>query len=365
MKITFVLPTPGMSGGIRVAAIYAQLLQQRGHEVFVVAAPPRSPTLREQVRSLRQGKGWIRRPKRQPSHLDDLGVPYHLIDRARPIGDRDVPDADVVISTWWETTEWVNALSPARGRKVYFIQHYEMFDYLPKDRVAATYHLPLQKITIAQWIADVIATEYGDRAVTVVPNAIDPKQFYAPSRDKQAVPTVGVMYSTATWKGCDISLKAVELAQQQIPNLKLLAFAHETVSPNLPLPKNAEFFHRPSPSKLREIYAQCDGWLFGSRYEGFGLPILEAMACRTPVIGTPSGAAPDLLQDGTGYLLQSHDPEEMAAAIAHLCNLSSEAWRSLSDRAYQKATCYTWEDATDLFEAALNNQSSGFSGSLN
>jgi hypothetical protein len=47
-----------------------------------------------------------------------------------------------VIATWWETAEWVDRLSVSKGKKVYFIQHYEAFDYLPKERVEATWRLP-------------------------------------------------------------------------------------------------------------------------------------------------------------------------------------------------------------------------------
>jgi glycosyltransferase involved in cell wall biosynthesis len=105
---------------------------------------------------------------------------------------------------------------------------------------------------------------------------------------------------------------------------------------------------------IKEIYAQCDAWLFGSRTEGFGLPILEAMACRTPVIGTPTGAAPDLLAPGGGILVKPEDPQDMARAIEQICRMPDEEWRIRSRLAYTKAISYTWDDATDLFEVALN-----------
>ena len=47
-------------------------------------------------------------------------------------------------------------------------------------------------------------------------------------------------------------------------------------------------------------------------------------------------------------------PEDMARAIEQICKLSDAEWQMLSDAAYTKATCYTWDDATELFEAALN-----------
>jgi glycosyltransferase involved in cell wall biosynthesis len=358
MKITFVLPNLSLSGGIRVVAVYADRLKQRGHEVFVVSVPKRSPTLRQQVRSLLKGKGWLPTPQPQTSHFDHLDVSRRVLECHRPVTDADVPDADVVIATWWETAEWVAQLLPAKGAKLYFIQHYEVFDYLSKERVEATYWLPMQKIAVAQWLVDLMAEKYGDRTIQLVPNAIDPKQFYAPPRTKQPIPTVGLMYSPAQWKGCDLSLKAVELARQAIPNLRLVAFGDTHSSDSLPLPVGTEYFYKAHQDVLRMVYSQCDVWLFGSRSEGFGLPILEAMACRTPVIGTPTGAAPELLADGAGVLVKSEDPEDMARAIAKVCQLSQDNWRRMSDMAYTRATSYTWDDACDRFEAVLVSQSS-------
>jgi glycosyltransferase involved in cell wall biosynthesis len=163
-----------------------------------------------------------------------------------------------------------------------------------------------------------------------------------------------MLYSTNYWKGCDVSLKAFSLAAQKIPNLRLVAFGNESPSPELPLLPGTEYARCPDQSTLKDFYARCDVWLFGSRSEGFGLPILEAMACRTPVIGTPTGAAPELLSDGGGMLVKPEDPEDMARVIERICKLSDAEWRAMSDAAYAKATGYTWDDATELFEVALH-----------
>ena len=127
------------------------------------------------------------------SHLDGSGLDHHVLDRWRPVTDVDVPDGDVVIATWWETAEWVNALSPNKGAKVYFIQHHEIFPYLPVERCEATYRMPLHKIVVARWLQQVMSTRYGDEIVDVVPNSVDRTQFFAADRGKQSTPTVGVL----------------------------------------------------------------------------------------------------------------------------------------------------------------------------
>ncbi len=355
MKITFVLPHAGLAGGIRVVAIYADRLKKRGHDVFVVSLPLSRPSLKEQVKSMLRGKGWIETPKPKKSHIDLIAseVPHRILEQNREVVATDVPDADVVIATWWETAEWIAKFPPSKGAKAYFIQHYEVFDYLPIDRVKATWKLPFHKITIAQWLVDIAQTDYGDQDVSLVPNSVDFNDFYAEPRSKQPVPTVGLTYTSARWKGSDIIFKAVEIARQTIPELKVLAFGEHILEEQYPNFENITYLRLPSRETIREIYASCDAWMFGSRTEGFGLPILEAMACRTPVIGVPSGAAPELLADGAGILVQPEDPDDMARAIVAVCKLSNSEWQTLSDAAYHRVSTYTWDDATTLFEAAL------------
>lgn len=352
MKITFVMATASLAGGDRVIAIYAERLKKRGHEVLVVSLPYPKPRLREQARSLLKGRGWISVPKDRPTHIANVDVPHKVLETWRPVTDADVPDADVVVATWWETAEWVWRLSPSKGAKVYFVQDYEVWGG-SLERVDASYRLPLQKIVIAGWLRDLLQERFNQASLALIPNSVETEKFYAPARGKQSVPTVGLTYSTMHKKGCDISIQAYHIAQKAIPNLRLIAFGSHPISPDLPLPKEANFTYCPPQDMLKDLYSQCDAWLFGARIDGFGLPILEAMASRTPVIGTPAGAAPELLADGVGVLVKPEDPEDMARAIEQICKLSESEWRTMSDAAYARATSYTWEEATDCFEAAL------------
>jgi len=137
MKITFFLATLGLTGGMRVLSIYTELLQKRRDKIFIVSTPPRQPTLIQQLRWLLRGRGWQSAPKKELSHSDKVDVESRVLETYRPITDKEIPDADIM-ATWWETAEWVAKLSPSKGTKVYFLAHYEAFDYLPKGRVEAT-----------------------------------------------------------------------------------------------------------------------------------------------------------------------------------------------------------------------------------
>src|SRR5919202_7097625 len=155
MEITFLLPTLSLTGGIRVLSIYTELLQKRGDKIFIVSTPPQQATLLQQLRSRLRGRGWQSAPKNEQSHFDKVDVESRVLETYGPITDKDIPDADIIMATWWETAEWVAKLSLSKGKKVYFLQHYKAFDYVPKGRVEATRRLPMHKIPGALWPADI------------------------------------------------------------------------------------------------------------------------------------------------------------------------------------------------------------------
>jgi glycosyltransferase involved in cell wall biosynthesis len=71
----------------------------------------------------------------------------------------------------------------------------------------------------------------------------------------------------------------------------------------------------PEEEKIR-LYAQSDVLVFPSRYEGFGLPPLEAMACRVPIVATNIPVLDESITNGeNGLLVPRNDPAALAAAI--------------------------------------------------
>lgn len=366
MRITFITPQDSLTGGIRVIATYARCLQELGHSVLVLcASPEREAGLRPAVRALRRadvGETWrclremFVEPERVKGHIANSGVPYAEFDRSGPPPASSLPDADFLVATWWETAVWVNAMPASKGRKVHLIQGYEIWTGGDvRERLHAALRLPNRKIAISSQLKFDIEAALGDLDIRVVPNAVDLVQFDAPHRGRSQPPTVGFTYSRQAIKGADIIRRACELARREIPSLRTLSFGSEHPSETLPLPEGTEFHFSPAQDKIASLYARCDAWLFASRLDSFGLPILEAMACRTPVIGVPIGAAPELLADGAGVLVPSESPEAMATALIALLQSPPEAWQRMSTIAYQRAHAYSWQDATALLLEAIGD----------
>lgn len=354
MRITFVIGHASLAGGVRVVAVYAQKLAERGHEVTVISRAFHDPPIMKRlVRHITQGK---LRPDRKSRTLlpHHPGIRHVEIDRKFPIDPEQVPDADVIIATWWETAYAVADLPASKGRKFYFVQHHEVHSHLPRHISRGSYYLPLKKITISQWLVDTMADTYGDTDVALVENSVDLDLFHAPVRDKNARPTVGLMYSTTPFKGVAVSLAAIEQARKRVPEIHVVAFGVNGVDPSLPLPPGSHYEQKPAQTRLCELYAMCDVWLCGSWAEGFHLPPSEAMACRCPVVSTRIGGAVEIVTEGVnGHIVDPGDSIALGDRLADVLLASPERWKAMSDAALARVRRYTWDDAADKFERAL------------
>ncbi len=103
---------------------------------------------------------------------------------------------------------------------------------------------------------------------------------------------------------------------------------------------------------LPYVYQAAEIFAFPSRYEGFGIPVLEAMACGTPVISSNSTSLPEVVGDG-GILLDTSSPEPMAKALAEAL-ASSELRGRLSEQGLNRAKLFSWDTAAKETIAAYN-----------
>ena len=99
--------------------------------------------------------------------------------------------------------------------------------------------------------------------------------------------------------------------------------------------------------ELRLLYAGAVALAYPSLYEGFGLPCVEAMACRCPVVASAVSSVPEVVGDA-GLLVEPTDVEAIANALSR-CLTDSELRATLIERGTAQAARFTWErSATKL-----------------
>lgn len=184
--------------------------------------------------------------------------------------------------------------------------------------------------------------------VEIVPNGVD--EFFSSRGDQDAHEDDYLLYvgTIEPRKGLDDLLTVWESLPSPRPRLILCGSAGWG---DVSLPHGVEVTGYVDRARLRELYRGARAFVYPSRYEGFGIPPLEAMACGAPVIATRTGAIPEYAE-GAALLITPCDRNALRDALVRLLG-DDDLQRSLRARGPERARRYTWERSAALMTELL------------
>ena len=119
----------------------------------------------------------------------------------------------------------------------------------------------------------------------------------------------------------------------------------------LGLGDRVKFLGYVADADLPQLLNQAQGLLFPSLWEGFGLPVLEAMACGTPVITSNCAALPEVAGEAA-LLVDPYQPRAIAEALASLCH-DQTLWHDLHRAGLAQAQRFSWQKTGSTTGALL------------
>jgi glycosyltransferase involved in cell wall biosynthesis len=350
MKIAFITytfpPFAGSGSGIYAEHVVNELAKL-GHEVVVFT--PR--TARENYEPLKNGivqvasvrvtstlrfpslQFWLKLPhairraeKEEPFDIIHVnGLCYSFVPRRLS----KAPHVITVLHPVRDATEHINPRLISRIRRLsaetnLINPHIEKRAVKSTDAIIAISDYTRRRIIETYAIqSDKIYTVH---LATDIPESVFSVEQLAEVRSELAVPKVPLVLFVGNAderrKGLDQLLYAFRdvLAKQQAA-LLVVGGGSQTearrLAAALNIAKNVFFAGKVEESVLRKCYALCAVFVYPSRLEGFGLPLLEAMAAAKPIVATNVGAIPEIMTERNGSLVDSGDISGLANAIRH------------------------------------------------
>jgi len=355
LSVSFVIGFSGSTpiGGLRIIYEYANRLADRGWKVRVIHAARLSAFSRQTplLKRLRFQFGYYRRllfGMYLPSSWFRINPKVKML-WTRTLEEKYIPDGDIIIACPVETASFVNSYSPAKGKKFYFIQHFEDWTMAAAE-VEKTWKMPLQKIVISRWLLEK-SERLGENAF-YIPNGLDPSNFRIdiPFR-KRYLKSILFLSHNLQFKGTKYVVEAAKKLIEKYPDLKAVTFG---VYNEKSYPPFITCYQNPPQKKLRELYNQARIFISPSLSEGWALPPAEAMMCGCIVIATDIGGHEYIHDHENGLLCAVQSPDSIVEKVEWVFNYPDEA-EKIAIAASQSLKEFDWDSRVSLFEQALNS----------
>lgn len=317
MRIVYVIPGAGTSGGVAVICQHTNRLLRRGHDVYIAL----------------ENKGSI-------DWFPNQQVPIVSLDEYPD-------DVDILVATGWQTSYGLVDL-PAK-KKFYFVQSDETRFHPEGSELinitALSYRLNFNYLTEARWIQKWLLDNFGHES-ELIPNGLDHEIFHAtkPLEPKGKKPRILLEGSIG------IPYKGMADAFSAIADLDVEVWCVSSYGKPEPGWKCDRFFERIPMTDMKSVYSSCDVLLKLSRVEGFFGPPMEMMACGgAVVVGKVTGYDEYIIDGYNALAVELGDVAAARNAVAKI--ISDDAFRNhLIANGFETVKIWQWEPSIDRLE---------------
>lgn len=147
-------------------------------------------------------------------------------------------------------------------------------------------------------------------------------------------------------KGGDLVVRAFnELRRHGNTEVELIVAGPATWPLPTPIPEGISFLGNAPHSAVRAALATADVLCLPSRFEAFGIAVIEALAAGVPVLGRNDFAMPEMIRHGDNGILIEDDDVDMMAAYLHAMTMDDSMRRRTIEQAADVRAYYSWERA--------------------
>ncbi|WP_461789874.1 glycosyltransferase family 4 protein [Pedobacter sp.] len=200
-----------------------------------------------------------------------------------------------------------------------------------------------------------VENQVDDKKIVINPYGVDNQRFnlnQLSTKEKLRFLFVG---SLTARKGINILLKVWKELNPLNAELLLVGPAEKEIIDQIPQLASINYLGKIAHQDLQLTVSSCDVFVLPSFFEGFGLVILEAMACGLPVISTEATGAPDIIESGIdGIVYNSFDTEKLKASIQLFLESPDKA-KTLGLNARKKVENFTWDAYGFRWAQLINN----------
>ena len=205
-------------------------------------------------------------------------------------------------------------------------------------------------LTVSQAAKADLVTALGlaPERVHVTPNGVDARFFEAHASEGPRAPYLLAVGTLEPRKNLPALLEAFRRLRREGRDLELVLVGRQGWTDSLPLAELEPYVRLTGAipdAELAELYAAAACFVLPSLYEGFGLPLAEAMAAGTPAVASDIPALREVGGDGVRYA-PPHDPAALAAAVAQALDRREES-AGLAARARDRARRFSWQACAD------------------